>query len=315
MMTSFETFMDQAWAEHAEAPELVADAFEARVEQVLTPAPVAALARLIAHVCGEHLGEWQRGIVLVSRLRDQLPGDLVAGAATELAVLERLIAALCWGAGDKAELARLPLPEQVAALALASSALAARDELARAIAAYEQALALARSRWPDAAPMKAQAPAALRALAVAGNKLASTLEERGLRRSPHEARAMLQAARAALVYWRLAGGWLEEERAHYRLARSALQARATPELEPEALTQALASAASCLAVCSSNAAPPFEIFFAQAVLALAQRAAGDRSAFEAARSAALTAYAQLGEDEQSWCTSELVEIGLPELDA
>ena len=59
--------------------------------------------------------------------------------------------------------------------------------------------------------------------AVAGNNLAATLEEKP-DRDAFETEGMLTAAQGGLHHWKLAGGWMEEERAEYRLARSLLQA-------------------------------------------------------------------------------------------
>ena len=62
-----------------------------------------------------------------------------------------------------------------------------------------------------------------RALAVAANNLASSLEERSTR-SAGERELMILAAQTARHYWGRAGGWLETERAEYRLAMSWVQA-------------------------------------------------------------------------------------------
>ena len=69
-------------------------------------------------------------------------------------------------------------------------------------------------------------------------------------------------------YWRLAGTWLEEERAEYRLTRSLLQAGNHEG--------AVEHAHRCIDVCAANEAPPFERFFGYVVLAIAQSRAGDR---------------------------------------
>jgi len=147
---------------------------------------------------------------------------------------------------------------------------------------------------------------AYRALAVGGNNLATTLEEKR-NRTPSETEAMVAAAEAGLKYWKRAGTWLEEERAEYRLARSLLQAR-----RPSA---ALESAKRCFAVCERNTAPPFEEFFAHAVVALAHRAGGDEASFEAHRRMARSVFEQLPEAERKSCEGDLAELdgrnGLP----
>src|SRR5271155_463969 len=112
---------------------------------------------------------------------------------------------------------------------------------------------------------------------------------------------MIVAANGGLNYGRLAGTWLEEERAEYRLTRSLLQAG-----EPLAAIQ---SAVRCIDVCKLNSAPSFEQFFGYAALALAQRGAGDTRSFEASRKRALALFEQVPQDEKKWCESEVSELG------
>ncbi len=111
---------------------------------------------------------------------------------------------------------------------------------------------------------------------------------------------MVTAAQHGLRYWKQAGTWLEEERAEYRLARSLVQAGS-----PDA---AVVSAQRCIDVCAANDAPAFERFFAYAVLALAQRAAGHAAAFALAREQARQQLALVPPDEQHWCASDLAEL-------
>ncbi|MEY2690698.1 MAG: hypothetical protein RL375_4898, partial [Pseudomonadota bacterium] len=62
-LTTLTTFIDQAWVDHAEQAGVVAARFPSCVDELLAapalPDEVPALARLIAHVCGEHLALWQ----------------------------------------------------------------------------------------------------------------------------------------------------------------------------------------------------------------------------------------------------------------
>ncbi|MEY2687249.1 MAG: hypothetical protein RL375_1447 [Pseudomonadota bacterium] len=303
-MTSLSTltpFIDQAWVDHADQADAVAARFPSWVDELLAapalPDEVPALARLIAHVCGEHLALWQAGVDLILRLDDRAAA---LGDGRHRSVLARHVAALRLGAGDDQAAAALPVPEQVAALAQASVALAGQTAWPRAIALYRQALALAGSCWGSARGAGDDGAAGVRALAVGGNNLASALEERG-DLDLHHTQAMLEAAHAALEYWRVAGGWLEEERALYTLARCCLRAGYD--------AAAVAAAQACVDICQARQAPAFEHFFGQAVLALGQRAAGHTAAFEQARDAALAAYATLAADEQPWCRRELGELG------
>ncbi len=286
---SFEDFVQSAWADHGDQTEAVAKRLRDSLHHVIEADQVTPYAGLIAHVFGEHLGEWDAGITLLHALRDRPAGH--ADAQT-LAVLARQEATLRHAAGDAPPFDARSSDDRIAALASAASMLAARTDWARAIGSFEQALA-------GAADGLARTSPANRALAVAGNNLAAALEEKRDRSAEHS-RAMLVAARAGLTYWRIAGTWLEEERAQYRLARSCLQAG-----EPAAAVQA---ALNCIAVCEANEAPAFERFFGHAVLALAQRAAGDVDAFETSRQTAHHWLAQVTLDERTWCDGDLAEL-------
>jgi len=288
---TFEQFIASAWEDHAQQPRAVAERLAASLDRVDDVARVAPFAQLVVHVFGEHLGQWQRGIDLLEALRALASGEADPAAH---AALGRGIAVLrhAGGAGA-ATLDVLDVEDRIRVLATASSACVAQDEVERAIAAYADALALAAPGLP------AQSPA-LGALAIGGNNLAAALEEKP-QRSTDETAAMVDAAASALKYWRLAGTWLEEERAEYRLARSLLQAGRGE--------QAQAAARRCVEICERHAAPPFERFFAHAVLALGLRAGGDVAAAEDARTEALRQHALVAPDEQAWCAAELKELG------
>lgn len=288
-MTEFDTFLEAAWADHADRADAVADRLGASLHFVQTAEQVARYAALVTHVFGEHLGNGARGIALLESL-----GALRAAADSSDATraLARNIAALRHAAGDPVESAALPPEDRVSALATGASICAARSDFAQALEAYAEALREADAGLAEASP-------ALRALAVAGNNLAAALEEKK-DRDPRETAGMVDAAAGALKYWKLAGTWLEEERAEYRLARSLLQAGAA--------AAAAASARRCVEVCERHDAPAFERFFGHAVLALAQRGAGDPAAFEASRARARDWFEQVSNEERPWCAAELEEL-------
>jgi hypothetical protein len=296
---SFEAFMDAAWRDHGEDPAGVASRLADARALPQDDGERARLASLAAHVYGEHLGRWTDGVAFLDTLRrvaaddardtDDAGGD---GRDALTRTLDRHIATLRHAAGDTRALDGLAAAEIAAALAGCASAMAGRGNFARAIADYAAARELASAGLADGSP-------AIRALAVGGNNLAVALEEkRG--RSPPETAAMVDAAQSALVHWRRAGTWLEEERAHHRLAMSRLAAGDA--------AGALASAGHCLAVCDANEAPPFERFFGYAALAMARRAAGDRAAFDEARTRALALYESLPEDDRPFAQADLAKI-------
>jgi len=285
-----DAFLEAAWADHADQPRAVAARLPGALSLVQTAEHIAPYARLVTHVYGEHLGEWAEGVALLASLRAVPAFD---GSPAAASVVARSIAALRHAGGERDALAGLPGDEQIAALAVASAAFTGQQAWARASAALADATQRAEAGLPDGSP-------ALRALAIAANNLAAALEKKADRDSA-ESSGMVAAAETALRYWTQAGTWLEEERAHDRLARSLLEAG-----QAEA---AIRSAGQCIAVCARNDAPAFERFFGYAALAMAQRQAGNHDAFGAARARALELYEQVAQDERQWCDADRAALG------
>lgn len=285
---NFADFNQQAWAEHAEAPEQVAARLVDGLAIARDPDQVHAWIRLSTHVLGEHLGRWDEGLAMLDRAQAACADDAAA-----LAGLRRCRAALHWSAGRTAAVEALTADEAIGALGVATSALAERGQLDRAIETCRRAQAMAEAGVPEGST-------APRALAVATNNLAATLQTMA-GRSEEQTQAMLSAAAASLVWWRRAGTWLEEERAHWRIARCRLAAGDGPG--------AAAAARDGLAVCAAHDAPPFERFFLLAALSLALHAAGDEAGRREARDAAMQAHEQVPPEDQTWCAADLRELG------
>ena len=284
----FEQFIRTAWADHGDHPDDVAERLALSLDRVEFAVHVAPFAGIVTHVFGEHLARFDDGVELLESMR-RLPA--CHGQPEAVGVLSRGVAALRYASGEERALDVLAPQDRISVLANASGAILGRLEFVRAIAAYDEALQLASKYRPEA---RAQ-----RSLAVAGNNLASGLEAKA-ERSAAETAGMLRAAEGALEYWALAGTWLETERAEFRLTRSLLQAGQA--------AAAVEHARRCIAICAANDAPPLERFFGEAVLAIAQRGAGDQPAFMAARKRALALFAQVPDDEQQWCAPELKEL-------
>jgi len=287
---NFDAFLETAWSDHGDRPQEVADRLASSLHVVEVPEHIPPFARLLTHVYGEHLGQWSRGIDLLEAMR-ALPG--FDGSEVAEGVLSRNIATLRYAGGDAAALTSLDVADRAFVLASAAAAFAGRGEHMRGVAAYSEALRLANSGLPPGS-------AAVRALAIGGNNLATALEEKK-DRDAAETEGMLVAAQGGLTYWKQAGTWLEEERAEYRLTRSQLQARRAKD--------AIESARRCVDVCERNDAPAIETFFGYVVLALAQRADGDATAFAASRQRALALLEQVPEDEKRYCQSDLADLG------
>lgn len=290
MSDDFDGFLRSQWNEHNDHAQTVGQRLADSVARVRTPAQVGAYAALVTHVYGVHLADWERGAQVLAALR-QSPGyDASPQAEGPIA---RSLAALALAGGDETAAAGLPAPDRIAAFASASSALLDRSQLARAIDCYGRALDLvATTPLPDGAP-------AIRHLAVGGNNLAQTLEDHA-DRTPAQTAAMLRAAGAALANWQRCGGWLEHERAEYRVARSHLRAGQAAE--------ALAAAQRCVRICEREDAPAFERFFGHTMAALALAADGRDEAAQVERDRALAAHAAVPADERPWCADDLQEL-------
>jgi hypothetical protein len=290
---NFDAFIETAWSDHGDRPQEVADRLAASLHWVTAGEHIPPFARLVTHVYGEHLGLWTRGVELLESMQALPAYDHSPNAATALL---RGTATLRYVSGDEHAIAALSSDDRIVVLATAAAALAGRGDRKGALAAYEQALAVAGSVSANAS---APGAAAIRALAVGGNNLAATLEETK-DRSAGETAGMLMAARAALTYWKQAGTWLEEERAEYRLARSYLQAGDS--------AAALHHAQRCADICRGHGAPAIERFFATVVLALAQRAAADIGAYDSTSQAALALFEAIEPSERAWCADALSEL-------
>jgi hypothetical protein len=167
----------------------------------------------------------------------------------------RSIATLGYGGGDATVLDALNVDDRDRGLATAASAFAGAASPTRALDAYDHALSpprrdcatlagIARARGRREQPRRAP-------------------EERTGRTEPPD-RGMVDAARAALAYWKRAGGWIEEERAEYRLSCSLLcnagararrrAARAASPCRPNDARRS--SASSCGGACARTARRP-----------------------------------------------------------
>ena len=65
----YDSFIDQAWAEHATDPAAVAARLQAQgLPQVTEAARIVPMAHLAHHVLGQHLGHWQDALQVQQQL-------------------------------------------------------------------------------------------------------------------------------------------------------------------------------------------------------------------------------------------------------
>lgn len=281
-MSDLNSLLDQAWADHGDDAAAVAARLPQALALVQDDDGVMRLAALAHHVLGEHLGQWPQGLHFLQQLADRRVHQ-TAGAATIARCQASL--RLCASLGDDRPAMAASDRSRVGAMAAANLG-ATKPERASGWLLEAEADIAALS---DADP-------GVRALAASSNNLAATLQE--LTSLPPAQRAlMLQAAQVARQQWQRAGGWLEVERAEYRLALCWLAAGDA--------AQALQHARQCEAVVRVQGEPPLELFFAAEVVALAARALGDGTAQSEALSTARASFDALSVDDQRWCRDTL----------
>ncbi len=289
----FDGFIGKGWDEHVkDAPGVAARLQSEGVALLSSAAQIVPLAHLAHHVMGEHLGRWQEGLQFQERLA-ALPLCEPGGTAAQ--ALRRFMASLQLASGTtgmRDVRDALGTSDRIRVTAMAAASLGEHDT-ARAQQLLQDALLQA-----EATALPATDPAN-RALAISGNDLAATLEEKP-QRSAQERALMILAAQTARHYWAIAGGWLETERAEYRLAMTWLQAG-----DP---AQARQHAQNCLVTVEANNAPALERFFGWEALGRVDRSAGNSSGHALALEQAGTAFAALDASDQGWCQASLDKL-------
>jgi hypothetical protein len=264
---TLDRFCSQAWNDHATDATGVFARLPDGIALVTEPSHVQMLAGLIVHVAGEHLGRWTDGIALLDLLAASPHYEASSPAGKALlrsqAVLFRCAGdhdaeARAFAAGRSGE----GVPEasdRIRVLAVAAAALVGQQRMGEARTDFEECVRLAAYRPAASDP-------AARALAVTANNLAAGFENRTALTDDERA-MMIRAAEVARQFWEIAGGWLETERAEYRLAMSHLKAGDA--------ASALLHAAECLRIVETNGSDPGETFFAREALSRGKLASGD----------------------------------------
>ena len=281
----FDAFLNTAWTDHATDSAAVAERLRSQALALVTEASrVVPVAHLVQHVFGDHLGRWSDGLAFLDRI-NALP--VTQGAAAQ--TVARFQAALKLAGGLADDRAALDTSECIRVTALAAAQLGAHDATRSRALLDEGAATAERAALPDK-------DLAHRNLAIAGNGIASTLEEVPSR-SEAQTQLMLRAAQVARRYWTLAGTWLETERADYRLAISHLAAGLLP--------QARQHAQDCLDNVQANGSVALEAFFGWEALGRVERAAGNSTGYAYAVTQAETAFAGLADGDKGWCQASL----------
>ena len=289
----FDAFIDQAWTDHATNPAAVAATLQAQgLARVTDAQQLASMAHLAHHVFGSHLARWQKGVQFQQQLA-ALPCCEAGGVQAQTIARNISAIRLAGGLGD--DRAGLGASDRIRLNAMAANNLAEHDADS-ANAFLQAALQEAdKAGLPETDPFH-------RALAIAGNNIAGTLEEKPTL-SANEVQLMIKAAQVARHHWAIAGTWLEAERAEYRLCLCWLKAGD--------INQARQHGQNCLNIVQAQGNVPLEAFFAWVVLGRVEQAAGSTAGLAAALAQAENAFAHLDASDQGWCRASLDKLKTP----
>jgi tetratricopeptide (TPR) repeat protein len=282
MKMKFDDFLSQAWNDHAKQAEEVAKKIPGGIALIEKGEEIPQMAHLITHVFGEHLGRWEQGVQVLQGLK-QNP-CFVKMSESDLSI-SRSIASLEMASGKRQSVEDLSTSDQIRVLAVAASALSEQKNSDKAQSLFRQALDSAQIGIIKDDP-------ANRALAVTGNNLACSLEEKAVR-TPKDTELMILAAQTGRKYWEIAGTWKQVTWGEYRLAMTYLKAGD--------LVQSLEHAQACLELAQEHETPPLEMFFGYEVLALIEKARENSIGFSRALEQAKAYFEKLSADDKSAC--------------
>lgn len=285
---SFDSYLNQSWNDHATQTLMVAASFESALLTAETDAHLSKYAGLVTHVMGEHLGQWEKGIQLLSQIKNHKA--FIKDSETHKAI-DRSILSLKIGAGENVSLNLFSVADQVRIMMVSSSSLAEKNT-PRAHELFVRALDLAEKGLDNQ-------DTANRSIAITGNNLASTLEEKP-NRTKIETELMVLAAKTARKYWEIAGGPTEVSRAEYRLAKTCIQSKD--------LASAFSYAQVCIQMCLDHSIGDFDLFYGYECLADVEKHRQNKVGFESAIVEAKKYFEKLSEEDKSWCEASLKKL-------
>lgn len=281
---NFSDYLNRGWNEHAADAESVAAGISVGLNLISEGAHLIQLANLITHVFGEHLGRLEDGSAHLEKLTES---RFVNPEITAALNCSRVM--LGYAGGNVTDWSGFTTAEKIRIYCGAAGIKTAQNKIGLAEIDLRMALALA-AELSDADP-------ANRTLAICSNNLACAIGEK-TNLSADEEILMLLAAHAGRKYWRIAGTWLEVERAEYRLAQSYLKARD--------LINSIKHANLCLTICEANNADPLEFFFAYEAIALVEHSMKQTTLRSLPQMKKY--FAELSQNDKEWCGKTLAKI-------
>lgn len=285
----FKQYIDKAWDNHATETKTVFESLDDGEKLIAANENIPVIVRLITHVCGDHLGAWKIGIDKLNNLKKN--PHYINNTESEFAIL-RSIATLQFCSGELKDLSHFSISDQVRILAQAAGMISEHGQISRAMDYFNRSLEIANQGLEKADP-------AHRALAVTGNNLACTFEEKK-DRAALETELMILAAKTGRKFWEIAGGPSEVASAEYRLSQSYLQA--------SQFEKSFEHAKLSIEACEANQCSALDYFFGYEAIALAEKARSNNIGYSKAVEKIKFYFEQLSEDDKKWCQKTLSQF-------
>ncbi len=170
---NFSEYIENAWATHGENSAKIAEEFKQHFSLMKTEEDVLAMAQLIVHVCGTHLGEWQKGSEILKKLKN----SALIKDRSELNIYTSI---LILGNDPNSSMDQLPTSAQARVFAGTASALASLGGLKNAEKFLKRAESIVKSE------LKPEDPAH-QALVKASSSIVHMLEKKSQRSSAEDA--------------------------------------------------------------------------------------------------------------------------------
>lgn len=250
--------LDMLWSEHSENPSQVQKIVEDRItENSDMSQEVQGYLNLFQHLILEHTFDQTSADRIINKLKLTL--NLNPQISDFLVRFETAVSIFFSNNIEFEDLRKLDDSKKVRVLSSLVGAFSGKNNYALAEKALIYAISLSKDLSDD--------DPAHKSLAINSNNLACSLEE--MENLSFDQESLLEkASQTALNEWEIAGGWIETERAYYRLASGYLKINK--------LVDAVINANKCLTICINNSAPALELFFAYEILAKIEKRSGQQ---------------------------------------
>lgn len=287
---NFKEYINKAWTEHAEDSLKVFHTFAEGEKLISTNEEIPQFVALVTHVCGVHLGDWKSGLNILEKLAKH---NIFKSGTESENTIKRSLATIKLSSGQLNNLDGFSISDQTRIYAMATTMLADRNEMPRAQKYFIESLKLASDL--------SKADPANRALAVTGNNLSCSLEEKK-DRNDIDNKLMILAAQTGRKYWEICGGASEVAMAEYRLSQNYFHLNQ--------IEMAYQHAINSVELCEKNNLSALDCFYAYQALAWVENAKFNDSGLEIAIEKMTNQFNLLSDDDKKWCEVSLKKVQL-----